>query len=180
MSTDHRFDRASESQKLKDQEQFFNNMSKLKYFLLFLIWAGFFGLGCSTTETPRVPTARETATDGLINDGKQWIAAGGTITQDGSDVTNSFADFEITFNGTSYTSSGGGDVWPDGVNAPWIFAGNDPEDASTIIREDEIEVQISVSKGQQLTLTFILLPVGSGGRSSGLNGNYFFDLKSVQ
>lgn len=155
-------------------------MKKITTHFLAYSFAFCFGIGCSTTDSTRVPTAQETATDALINDGKPWIASGGTVTQDGGDVTNSFADFEISFTGTGYTSSGGGDVWPDGVNARWIFAGNDSEDASILIREDQVEVQIAVSKGQQLTLTFILLPAGAGGRSSGLDGNYFFDLKSGQ
>ena len=154
-------------------------MKKLAYFLIFISPA-FFWLGCSSTDEPRIPSAREIATDALINDSKSWTTIGGTVTQDGSDVTNSYADFAITFNGTAYSSTGGGDVWPDGVNAPWSFVGNDPEDASTIMRGDQLEVLISVTKGQQLTLTFNLLPVGSGGRSSRLDGNYFFDLKSGQ
>ena len=82
-------------------------MQKLTYFLIFSIAGGLFGVGCTTTETPRVPTAQETTTDAMINDGKPWIASGGTVIQDGNDVTNSFVDFEITFNGTAYTSSGG-------------------------------------------------------------------------
>ncbi len=152
-------------------------MKSLTYFLIYFTAIGFFLTVCSPSEDPRVPTAREIATDAIINDGKPWITVGGTVTQDGSDVTDSFSDFEITFTGTGYTSSGGGDVWPDGVNARWIFPGNDAEDASTIIREDELDIQISATKGEQLTFTFTLLPVGSGGRSNGLDGNYFFDLK---
>ena len=70
---------------------------------------------------------------------------------DGSDVTESFANFEIIFTSETYTSSGGGDVWPDGTGVQWIFKGEDPNNASTIIRIDQVEVLIVVTKGDQST-----------------------------
>jgi hypothetical protein len=128
--------------------------------------------GCKDDD----PTSRDIATDALINDSKPWIINGGTVTLDGNDVSDSFVGFEIMFTGTTYTSSNGGDVWPDGTNATWMYKGTDENVASTIIRGDQVEVQIIVTKGSQLIMTFTV--TDTSGRISGLSGNYSFDLKS--
>ena len=129
-------------------------------------------VGCKSDD----PTARETTTNALINDGKAWTIDGGMVTLDGTTVTDSFVGFEITFTGTTYSSSNGGDVWPDATNAPWTYKGTDEANASTIIRADQVEVQIVVIKGSQLTMTFTV--IDPDGRRQGLIGNYIFDLKS--
>jgi len=147
-------------------------MKKLICLVIISISIGIFLDGCKDDD----PTARETTTDALINDNKAWTIDGGTITLDGSDVSDSFTGFQITFTGTTYTSSNGGDIWPDGVNVTWIFDGTDQADASTIIRADQVEVQIQVTKGSQLIMTFTVTDTGA--RRSGLSGNYTFDLKS--
>jgi hypothetical protein len=128
--------------------------------------------GCNNDD----PSAWETTTDALINDSKAWTLVGGMVSMDGSEVTDSFVGFQITFTGTTYSSSNGGDVWPDATNAAWTFKGTDDSDASTIIRSDQVEVQIIVSKGDQLTMTFTVSEPGA--RTNGLTGYYTFELKS--
>lgn len=137
-----------------------------------LLVSGLLMVGCKSDD----PTARETTTDALINDGKAWTIDGGMVTLDGNDVSDSFVGFEIMFSGTTYASSNGGDVWPDAINATWIYKGTDVNVASTILRVDQVEVQIVVTKGSQLIMTFTV--TDTSGRVSGLSGNYNFDLKS--
>lgn len=147
-------------------------MRKLIYATYILIALGIFLVGCKDDD----PTIRETTTDALINNNKPWIISGGSVTLDGDDVSNSFEGFEISFAQTTYTSSNGGDIWPEAIDAPWSFKGTDEGDASTIIRSDQIEVQIVVTKESQLLLTFTFYDVN--GRINGISGNYIFDLRS--
>ncbi len=122
------------------------------------------------------PSVQDTTTDALVNDGASWVIAGGRIIKDEVDVTDNFPDFEISFSGTTYSSSGGGGVWPEATSASWSYANSDPNDASEIIRADGIEVRIVVSKGTELTMDFRVTE--SSGRASGLEGNYTFELPS--
>jgi hypothetical protein len=147
-------------------------MKKLICLVIIFISFGVFLDGCKEDD----PTAQAITTDALINDSKAWTIAGGTVTLDGGDVTDSFSNFQITFTGTTYSSSGGGDVWPDATNAAWTYDGTDVADASTIIPASQVEVQIVVTKGSQLSLTFTVTDAGA--RRNGLSGNYTFELKS--
>ena len=67
-------------------------------------------------------------------------------------------------------------MWPDTTNATWMYKGTDVSDASTVIRVDQVEVQVIVTKGSQLIMTFTV--TDTGGRVSGLSGSYSFNLKS--
>lgn len=145
---------------------------QLTFVAILLVAGGLLIIGCESDD----PTARETTSDALINDGKAWTIDGGMVTLDGTEVTDSFVGFEITFTGTTYSSSNGGDVWPDAVNAPWTYKGTDEANASTIIRADQVEVEIVVTKGSQLTITFTV--IDPNGRTQGLTGSYIFNLNS--
>ena len=153
-------------------------MKKLAYLfenvtpMAIIVLSGLLMVGCKDDD----PTARDITTDALINDNKTWTIDGGSATLDGDDVTQSFEGFEISFNATTYTSFNGGDIWPDATNVPWSYKGTDANVATTIIRADQVEVQIVVTKGNQLIMTFTV--TDPGGRSEGLVGNYTFDLKS--
>jgi hypothetical protein len=145
-------------------------MKKLLCLVMLIVLGGLLA-GCKDD-----PTAWDTTTDALINDSKSWTIDGGMITLDGADVSNSFENFRITFTGTTYSSSGGGDAWPDATNVAWTYNGSDSNNASAIIRGDLVEVQIVVTKGSQLTMTFTVTDPGA--RRAGLSGFYIFDLKS--
>ena len=147
-------------------------MKKITCLIIFSIVTGFFFIGC---EDPP-PSAWDNTINALINDGKAWKVDGGMVSMDGSDVTESFANFEIIFTNETYSSTGGGDVWPDGTGVQWIFKGEDPNNASTIIRIDQVQVLIVVTKGDQLNMDFTVPEPGM--KTKGLSGNYNFNLKS--
>jgi len=132
-----------------------------------------------TVSPPNPPTAQEEVAMSLA-DGSPWTPDTNTnaITLEGEDRTADFQNFTITFTETTYTSSGGGEVWPDASGANWTFVGEDGSQADQIVRPDGVEVDVSVS-ADQLILTFTIDDEGNpGGRTTGIGGEWTLRLDS--
>ncbi len=119
------------------------------------------------------PTQQETFTNTLTS--SSWnIGQDGTVTRDNVDVTDQFAEFVVSFKDDfTYTSSGGGDLWPDG-SGTWQFAS---ESGISQIIVGGVEMSVNLASGQ-LNLSFnIADPEGAiQGRVANLTGEYIIIL----
>ena len=115
------------------------------------------------------PTQQETFTDNLTA-GAWNVGQNGTVTRDNVDVSDQFTQFVLTFkNDFTYTSSGGGDLWPDETGS-WQFV-SDTGIGQILVGGVEMSVTVSAS---QLTLIFTISdPEGAiSGRVADLTGEY--------
>jgi hypothetical protein len=124
---------------------------------------------CSSSSDP---DAKEEKIKWLTHDA--WVAE--NVSSDEGDLTFQYTDFVIifmrnpndTFDG-DYYSTGGGHAFSELIGR-WKF--ND--DLSKLLLDGGKEIRIIASK-EKLTMNFFVAP--SGGRVSGLSGNFTFVLK---
>ena len=116
----------------------------------------------------------EKKTDEQINTellSKVWIPQTGSnaITVAGTDVSDIWAGFVLTMGDKTYSSSGAdaAEVWP--ASGSWAFG----TDANTLVRNDGIEIAISVT---ETTLVMKFNYTASGGRLSGIEGDWVFNM----
>ena len=102
---------------------------------------------------------------------KVWVPQTGSnaITVAGNDVSDVWAGFILTVGDKTYTSSGAdaAEVWP--ASGSWAFG----TDANTLVRNDGIEIAISVT---ETTLVMKFNYSASGGRLSGIEGDWVFNM----
>ena len=95
-----------------------------------------------------------------------------TVTVDGTDQTALFSTMTLKFTATNYTTMNGGVVWP--VSGTWSFVN---ENATTIKRDDGVEVALSVvnEAGFKMTLVWSKSTFGSG-RVASVAGTHVFTM----
>jgi len=124
--------------------------------------------GCKT-DPPKTKTDEEIQTDKLT--GTWVLETGGTnpaVTIDGNDVSADWSGFTLTLGDKTYQTSSADspEVWP--ASGTWAYETND---VSKLIRDDGIEISVSVSD-TSLQLQFIYS--ASGGRLAGIEGPWIF------
>ncbi len=141
-------------------------MKKFKITSLVLL-LGLVILSSCKGDDPVPPSAEEVQL-GLL--AKTWN--NGTVNLDGTTDQGDWSAFKVTFTDGSYTSSGvsaGRElVWP--TSGTWGFknAGTADVDVNKIVRDDGVEISISVSESS-LTMTFAY-DESINGRVAGING----------
>ena len=96
------------------------------------------------------------------------------VTLDGNDVSADYAGMSITLTTSKSYSTSGGDynpVWP--ANGTFLFKNeaSEPPVLTSFIRNDGIEVAYTLSG---TTMTFTLNMPDTGGRITGLGGDFVF------
>jgi hypothetical protein len=136
-------------------------------FLATVLVLGTLVYSCKEKEKPK-KTDEEINTELLS---KAWVPQTGAnaTTVAGNDVSDIWAGFVLTMGDKTYSSSGADapEVWP--ASGTWAFG----TDANTLVRNDGIEIAISVS---ETTLVMKFNYSASGGRLSGLEGDWVFNM----
>lgn len=91
-------------------------------------------LSCSNEETP---TSQETVTT-MLTSAEAWQEP--SVTVDGVDYSDLYKNFQIKFDESTYTSSGGAPVWA--AAGTWVFIN---EEATLIKMDGSREVEMLVS-----------------------------------
>lgn len=126
-------------------------------------------------------TAEETASELLAGlEGSQtWtVANGGSVSKDGSTVTNDFEGFELRFivnnTGKTYTTINSNLLFDS--NGNWVFAGSnfDKITLSGIQPASNKEISFTINQ-EKLRLEFVV-PAPENARVNALAGFYVFDL----
>lgn len=123
---------------------------------------------CGSKSDP-TPSAQDAVKAKLI--ANNWTVQ--SVSVDGVDQTSVYTGLTIQFTATSFTTTNGKVVWP--ASGTWSFTS--PE-ATTIIRDDGIEVKVEVMDTTlKLTLTWTKSTLG-GGRVESIKGvNVFYLVK---
>ena len=129
--------------------------------------------GCKKKITP--PNERDLQLKALRNSGLGWVVGStGSVTKDGFDVTSQYADFRLLVGVFTYTvENSAGTAWPY-TEGTWQFAN---ETGTILTRDDGVAIAIEIA-GEKLALTFRVDDSSTGGRHSGLSGEYVFVLES--
>lgn len=93
-----------------------------------------------------------------------------SVENDNVDVTDQYTGFTLTINGKNYTTTNGGNPWPD-TGTYDISA----EDLSTVRRSDGTNITIDKVAADELILSFNYTSL-SAGRTHGVTGNFTFSL----
>jgi hypothetical protein len=93
-----------------------------------------------------------------------------SVKNDNVDVTQQYNGFTLTINGQNYTTTNGGNPWPDAGTYEIVV-----EDLSTIRRSDGTNITIDSITGDELILSFKFNTL-AGGRTKGVTGNFTFSL----
>jgi hypothetical protein len=153
-------------------------MKKIKI-LAFLLLGGMITI-MSCGPDPVTPPSEEEVQLGLL--AKTWAVTSGAnaVTLDGQDEDGNWTGFTVSFaeNGTytaSNVSEGREVVWP--VSGTWAFkgAGTDAVDVNTIVRDDGVEITITVDEA---TLKMSFTYTDPGGRTEGTEGAWIFNMGS--
>ena len=126
---------------------------------------------CKKKGTDPQPDPLADRLEELINNGSSWEVS--EVTKDGYDVTDQFNGFTLTIGEFTYTTT-------NALESAWSSSGTCSflnNDASTILRDDDTIIDVGISGGQ-LTLTFSVDDLSSGGRLRGINGDYQFVMLS--
>jgi hypothetical protein len=93
-----------------------------------------------------------------------------SVTVDGVNKNDLFANFVLAFTETGFTASNGDPVWP--ASGSWVFA---DADQKSIVRNDGVEVTVQALSESALTLklSWNKTTLGSG-REASLQGSYVF------
>ena len=122
---------------------------------------------CKKDDPP--PKTQEEINTELLS--KAWVPQTGsnTITVAGTDVSDIWSAFVLTLGDKTYSSTGADavEVWP--ASGTWAFGA----DANTLVRNDGIEIAISVT---ETTLVMKFNYSASGGRLSGIEGDWVFNM----
>ena len=124
---------------------------------------------CKDDEKP-TKTPEQIQTEKLT--GTWVLETGGTnpaVTIDGNnDVSANWSGFTLTLGNKTYQTSNSDspEIWP--ANGTWDYGTS----VSKLVRNDDIEMTVSVSENTSLQLQFSYS--ASGGRLAGLEGNWIF------
>lgn len=151
------------------------------YFIFILVL--FAACTDGTTDTPK-KSAEEVAIESLAGtEGSQvWaLADGGSVSKDGTIVTNDFEGFKIRFisnnTGKTYTSENSNLLFDS--NGNWAFTGSNFDKIILSGIQPASNKEISFTKSQEnLRLEFVV-PAPQNARVSALAGFYVFDLTLI-
>lgn len=93
-----------------------------------------------------------------------------SVENDNVDVTDQYTGFTLTINGQNYTTTNGGNPWPDSGTYDIKV-----EDLSTVHRSDGTNITIDKVTPDELILSFNYTNL-SAGRTHGVTGNFTFSL----
>lgn len=93
-----------------------------------------------------------------------------SVENDNADVTDQYTGFTLTINGQNYTTTNGGNPWPDSGTYDITT-----EDLSTVRRSDGTNISIDKVTTDELILSFNYTSL-SAGRTHGVTGNFTFSL----
>ncbi|MDO6437532.1 hypothetical protein Q4534_08950 [Cyclobacterium sp. 1_MG-2023] len=126
-------------------------------------------------------TAEETATELLAGlEGSQtWtLANGGSVSKDGTTVTNDFEGFELRFiannTGKSYTTINSNLLFDS--NGNWVFSGSNYDKITLSGIQPASNKEISFTKNQEKLRLEFVVPAPQNARVNALAGFYVFDL----
>ncbi|MBI0401823.1 MAG: hypothetical protein GYB55_00455 [Cytophagales bacterium] len=150
------------------------------YFTFTFIFIVFTACTDNTSGEPE-KSAEEIATELLAGlEGSQtWtVANGGSVSKDGSTVTNDFEGFEIRFiannTGKTYTAINSNLLFDS--NGNWVFTGSNYDKITLSGIQPASNKEISFTKNQdKLRLEFVV-PAPQNARVNALAGFYVFDL----
>jgi hypothetical protein len=133
--------------------------------------------GCNKDVTPEV-SEHDKQVELLAN---TWTVKGEakSVTLDGADENMYWPNFQITFtrektySATNISPDRNGTVWSE--SGTWDF--KSPTDLSTIVRDDDTEIDITVDPA---SLTMLFDYVAPGGRVSGIGGAWVFKMQPAQ
>ena len=91
------------------------------------------------------PSASEVMTKKLI--AHPWNLSSATV--DATDKTSTYSGLNVTFTKTGFTATNGLPIWP--ATGTWEFTNNK---ATSIIRNDDLEIEITEASKTTLKLTF--------------------------
>jgi hypothetical protein len=143
----------------------------------------FLALTACTGNEPDGPekTAEEIATELLAGtEGSQiWtINNGGSVSKDGTTVTNDFADFEIRFisnnTGKTYTTNSSNLLFDN--NGGWAFSGDNFDKIILSGIQPASNKEVSFTKNQERLRLEFVVPAPQNARVNALSGFYVFDL----
>ena len=122
----------------------------------------------SSCDKPVTPPTPEEITSALLTaSGVTWKIQ--DVKVDGVDKTSLFTGLTLKFTAGSFTTTNGGPVWP--ASGTWMFTS---DQATTIRRNDNIEVQVQVTATSlKLTLAWDKDTIGPG-RSKSVHGQHVF------
>ncbi len=156
-------------------------MKKVRYKLIQYFIVVILGVtsisGCKKDVTPEV-SDHDKQVELLAN---TWIVKGEakSVTLNGADENMYWPNFEIaftkakTYSATNISLERNGTVWSQ--SGTWDF--KSATDLSTIVRDDGVEIGITVDA---TNLTMLFNYVVPGGRVSGIGGDWVFKMQSVQ
>ncbi|WP_241684878.1 hypothetical protein [Cyclobacterium xiamenense] len=140
--------------------------------------------GCEEEEpqpTPPEPSPEEVAIQALT--GTTWVVRnGGSVTKDGTNETDDYIDFEITFtsSGSSKTYSTQGSNLLFDASGTWSFAGGNFAKIELTGVQPAANKEISFTQtGNNLQLQWTV-PAPSNARVSALAGSYVFALVRLE
>lgn len=144
---------------------------KIKFpILVFSLVVSMMVLSCKK-DPPPAKTDQEINKELLMS--TVWIPAAGsnqiTVGTPATDVSDAWANFELTFGDGSYSSSGADavEVWP--ASGTWDFDGTS---ATTIIRDGSISITLSTISDSALEMQFTY----TTGRVNGIEGDWVFNM----
>lgn len=95
----------------------------------------------------------------------------GSVTNDNVDVTDQFTGFMLVINDTNYTTKNGGNAWS--ASGSYSFVENNIDH---LMRDDNVQITIDSFSSSEITLSFTINQVNTGGRINGITGNFTFSL----
>lgn len=94
-----------------------------------------------------------------------------SVINDDADVTGQFTGFVLNIDGTNYTTQNGGNAWTDIGN--YSFVDNNIDH---LLRDDNVQITIDSFSSSEMTLSFNINQVTTGGRQQGVTGQFTFSL----
>lgn len=142
---------------------------KIKISFLAAVFAmGVLNYSCKPDDPP--PKTDEEINTELLS--KIWVPSSGSnaITVASNDVSDLWSGFVLTLGDGTYSTTGAdaAQIWP--TSGTWTFK---TDDANTLVRDDGIEIAISVT---ETTLVMKFNYSASGGRLSGIDGDWVFNM----
>ena len=146
-------------------------INSLLIFTVLVVWGC--GDNASTSLIPPddpLPSTQQQSFTQRLTSGSWNVGQDGTVSRDNVDVSDQFPEFVITFKDDfTYSSSGGGDLWPDG-NGTWQFVSESGIDRILV---GGVEMASTVSATQLSLIFSINDPEGAiQGRIADLTGEY--------
>ena len=104
----------------------------------------------------------------ILTTGGPWSVE--SVTVDGADQTTVYDGLELTFANTTFSTVGGGVIWP--ASGAWDFS---DKSAKTIIIDNDLSVEINEISQKKLVLELVWDKTTFGaGKKSSLSGSHAF------